>query len=112
MDCMICGTRTEQTGEWEWVELPEPIELRSILDPDGPPTIVASTTGRICPTCTAWRPDARTAPLPDALERLIKAQVDLLVTVVDNEDLRHALTSQQVGTYRHIARQLKTMGQS
>jgi hypothetical protein len=109
--CAICGTRTEQpdTDAWSLARLSEPVEIRSTIDTDADSITIPAGCYRLCPPCGAWQPDARSAPLPAEVQRLIDAQVDLLVTVIDNEDARHPLVAQQVGIYRHIAQHFETV---
>ncbi|GIF16207.1 hypothetical protein [Actinoplanes teichomyceticus] len=101
--CAICGTDEAET--WTPVVLLETLRMRCTVlnDADVPP--IPAGLYWLCPPCESWRPEARTAPLPAR----VMATVNATAALIEKPDTRHLFHTEQVGAYRHFARQLQAI---
>lgn len=95
--CAICAADPSDGTDFV---LDEPIHWRGPFQADAPPALPGEY--RLCAGCTAWRPDARTAPPPVSFRALLDASATNL-----NSATASALRVSLLGAGRHLAAQLR-----
>lgn len=107
--CLLCeGTTEDEPGiVWTPVVLLEDVELKTTLF-GGAFDAMTFMAGLwwLCGPCAAWWPEARTAAPPDSISALL----DALTALIQTSELRRQLHREVLGGYRHIARQLRPVG--
>ncbi|MEU8608767.1 hypothetical protein AB0C29_12285 [Actinoplanes sp. NPDC048791] len=98
--CAVCPTTTDTAEGWTSWLLLEDIRWRSAFTHTGEEPPTPAGVYHLCPTCTAWLPRARTAPVPAAATAGLD-QVELHPTT------KHRLRAELVGRIRHLGRQLR-----
>ena len=106
--CVVCTIRSVGDPDgWVDVELSAPLTMRTgFTDHLAMPTMEPGLY-QLCPACAAWRPDARTAPLP----LTAGVAVARVTAEVANSTVRRRAHAETLGWLRHLAQQLQPTAQ-